>query len=116
MLKRKPSLTDKTGNSPREGDLYARISVGGCTFDLYYGYYEECDRQNPLVRPIPIYPDFVKQPQYDQEGHPFATDMQDVCGYYAGDSPDDGCFSCRHYRRAADFIGVCLCKQRQVKA
>ena len=49
MLSRLSRRNRQEENIPQEGDLYARIEHGGRTFDLYYGYYEECDRQNPLV-------------------------------------------------------------------
>ena len=100
---------------PKEGDLYARIEHEGRTFELYYGYYEECDRQNPMVPPVPLYPDFVARPQYDNEGYPFATEMQDACPYYFGKSYDDGCYKCEHYRRLIDFIGLCTCEVRRKK-
>lgn len=101
-------------DGPKEGDLYARIQHAGHTFDLYYGYYEECDRQNPMVKPVPLYPDFIKNPQFDDQGHPFTTEMQDACQYYVGNLRDDGCYGCEHYRRVIDFIGVCTCKVRGI--
>lgn len=115
MLRRlyKPHQPDP--DAPKEGDLYARIEHGGRTFELYYGYYEECDRQNPLVNPVPLYPDFLARPQYDNEGYPFATEIQDACEYYLGKSYDDGCYSCKHYRRVIDFVGICTCEKRRKK-
>jgi len=99
---------------PQEGDLYARIEHKGHTFELYYGYYEECDRQNPLVRPVPLYPDFIAHPQYDEEGYPFATEMQDVCLYYVGKDREDGCYACQHYKRLIEFVGLCTCAMRRL--
>ena len=101
-------------DGPKEGDLYARIEHAGHTFDLYYGYYEECDRQNPMVRPVPLYPDFLKHPQYDEKGRPFVTEMQDCCPYYVGNLRDDGCYGCGHYCRLIDFIGICTCEVRRL--
>lgn len=101
-------------DGPKEGDLYASIEHAGHKFDLYYGYYEECDRQNPMVRPVPLYPDFQKHPQYDEEGRPFVTEMQDCCLYYVGKLRDDGCYGCGHYRRLIDFIGICTCEVRRL--
>lgn len=115
MLKWMRKTPEPEENAPKEGDLYTRIEHGGRTFELYYGYYEECDRQNPLVKPIPVYPNFVERPQYDNDGYPFATEMQDACPYYIGKHPDDGCYACKHYERVIEFIGVCTCEQRRKK-
>ena len=100
----------KAYSVPREGELYGEITLEGRTFSLRYGYYEECDRKNPLVDPVPIYPNFLQAPVYNDEGYPFATDMQDVCKYFKGSDPDDGCYGCRHYRKGTDFIGICRCE------
>lgn len=113
MLKKRITPIHQEENEPREGDLYARIEHGGRTFELYYGYYEECDRQNPMVKPIPVYPDFIKRPQYDNDGYPFVTDMQDACRFFVGKDPDDGCYTCKHYCKVIKFIGVCSCEHRR---
>lgn len=97
----------------REGELYRVIALEGREFAVYYGYYEECDRQNPLCGLVPIYPDFRRTPVYSSEGYPFATDMQDPCRYFTGEDPDAGCYGCRHYRRGADFIGLCHCEENR---
>lgn len=115
MLRRTKKPLKREEEIPQEGDLYRRIECGGCTFELYYGYYEECDRKNPLVLPVPIYPDFVSQPRYDKEGRPFATEMQDACEQYVGHSIDEGCYSCKHYRHAVDYIGICTCEERRLE-
>lgn len=114
MLNRLSRRNRQEENVPQEGDLYARIEHAGHTFDLYYGYYEECDRQNPMVRPVPLYPDFLAHPQYDSDGYPFATEMQDACLYYVGNLRDDGCYACEHYHHLIDFIGVCTCEVRRI--
>ena len=113
MLKRLLKRNRSEEDGPQEGDLYARIEHAGRTFELYYGYYEECDRYNPLVKPVPLYPDFIERPQYDDDGYPFATEMQDVCLYYVGKFHEDGCYGCKHYRRLIDFIGLCTCEARR---
>ena len=97
----------------REGELYKRIEVSGKTFELYYGYYEEKDRLNPLCEPIPIYPDFIEAPQYTSDGYAFATDMQDACEHYKGKDREGGCFGCVHYKRGEEFLGVCTCESRR---
>ena len=55
-------------DEPREGDLYRRVELFGKVFDLRYGYYEEKDRRGP---PDIIYPNFIKEPVYTQDGIPF---------------------------------------------
>jgi hypothetical protein len=98
---------------PTEGALYKTVEIEGKRFSLYYGYYEECDRENPFCDPIPIYPDFLKDPIYTNEGYPFATDMQDACEHYGGHSPEEGCYSCRHYKKCEEFFGICLSPERR---
>ena len=98
---------------PQEGTLYKIIKLEGVTFELYYGYYEDKDRDNPLCSPIPIYPDFIGSPQYTDSGLPFATDMQDACEHFIGKDPNDGCFGCAHYKRGEEFLGLCLCEKRK---
>ena len=69
----------------REGELYKVVTVFGKTFELWYGYYEDYERENPTVEPMPIYPNFRKEPLYTDEGEPFVTMMQDACPYYKGE-------------------------------
>lgn len=95
---------------PREGDLYKILNVGGHTFHIYYGYYEECDRLAGGLDPMPIYPDFTEQPRYTESHFPLVTKMQDACPYYQGDA---GCFAdcgeCAFYLHGEDLIGTCTC-------
>lgn len=96
----------------KEGDLYKTVTAHKKTFHLYYGYYEECERSNPSVEPMPIYPDFIKDPQHTDEGLPFVTKMQDACKYYIGKiRKHNECAECQYYRHGDDLIGVCTCKK-----
>ena len=96
--------------SHSEGELYKRLDINGCVFEIKYGYYEECDRNNPLVEPMPIYPDFIKNPVYTNEGFPFVTKMQDVCEHYKGmEIVDKGCAECEYYNHGDELIGTCTC-------
>ena len=97
----------REGKIQNEGELFKVIETHGKKFELYYGYYEDCDRSNPFVDPVPIYPDFVVNPVYTSDGQPFVTDMQDACKYYEGKRIEDGCYSCEHYVPCEDFIGIC---------
>ena len=94
-----------------EGELYKEVELYGRTFALYYGYYDECDRQNPLCEPIVIYPDFLKEPVYTEEGEPFVTMVQDACKSYRGETkrtPDTTCADCKYFERGEEWFGICL--------
>lgn len=111
------SLEEKERHT--EGELYKEVELHGRTFALYYGYYDECDRINPLCEPIVIYPDFQKEPVYTDEGDPFVTMMQDVCDNYNGSAnrtPDTTCADCKYFERDEEWFGVCKCPyNREVK-
>lgn len=101
---------------PQEGDIYKSLHIYGQRFELAYGYYEACERDNPLVEPMPIYPDFLRDPRYTKEGFPFVTKMQDVCPHFAGErSCFSECADCRFYSHGEDLIGICICPQNQQK-
>ena len=105
-------------NAPREGDLYKVVTTFGKTFELRYGYYEECDRQSPLCGPVVIYPDFTKEPVYTDEGTPFVTMVQNACKSYRGDTkrtPDTTCDECKYFQCGEDWIGICKCVLRRKK-
>ena len=101
---------------PKEGDLYKVVTVFGKTFELWYGYYEDYERENPTVEPMPIYPNFRKEPLYTDEGEPFVTMMQDACKSYIGDAkrtPDTTCCECKYFQQGEDWIGICLCPKNK---
>lgn len=94
----------------KEGELYKVITAYGKTFELRYGYYEECDRQNPLCEPVVIYPDFLSEPVYTDDGTPFVTMVQDACKSYRGETkrtPNTTCADCKYFQRGEDWIGIC---------
>ncbi len=111
------NYTDLNEPGPREGALYKVVDLHGQQFPLYYGYYEEWERENPGVEPMPIYPDFLAQPQYTPEGFPFVTKMQDPCKHYQGEAGSyHDCAECSYYRHGDELIGICVCpenKQRE---
>ena len=96
-------------NKPnKEGELYRVVNVQGTEFELYYGYYEEDDRNNPLVEPMPIYPDLLSEPRYTQGGKRIVTRMQDACENYDGEQDsDEVCGECRRFKRCEALFGVC---------
>ena len=100
----------------KEGDLYKIITTYGKTFELRYGYYEECDRHSPLCEPIVIYPDLLREPVYTDDGTPFVTMMQDACNSYRGDTkrtPDTTCAECKYFRRGEEWFGICACPKNK---
>lgn len=97
----------------KEGELYKIITAHGRTFEIYYGYYEEIDRQNPLCNPMEIYPDFKKDPIYTDKGMPFVTAMQEICEYYKGNTDECTCYQCAYYESCEDLLGICKCRLRQ---
>ena len=100
----------------KEGELYKIITTFGKTFELRYGYYGECDRQNPLCQPAVIYPDFTVEPLFTDTGEPFVTMMQDACASYRGESkktPDTTCAECKYFKRGEEWFGVCKFEQNR---
>lgn len=110
MLLRTNGDSKSEKNGCREGDLYKILQVNGRPFPLYYGYYDECDRKNYLAEPMPIYPDFLRNPCYTEEGAPFVTKMQDACEHYLGAiSGCEECAECSWYRQGEELLGICAC-------
>ena len=102
----------------KEGDLFKVITAHGVTFEIYYGYYEEIDRQNPNNEPMEMYPNFIETPRYTPHGVPFVTAMQKTCEYFEGeDDEDNTCYQCSYYERCEELLGICLrCERRQKTA
>lgn len=92
-------------NRNEEGKVYKIVCSHGRVFDIRYGYYEEYERARG--EPIPIYPNFNKNPEYTDEGYPFVTAMQDVCSHFEGEDSGLGCYGCRHFDHGDDLIGIC---------
>ena len=100
-------------NKIRDGDVYKRITVFGKSFELKYGYYEEYEKE--IGEPLPIYPDFLKDPQYAYDGSPFVTAMQDACVQFNGNDRSLGCYGCMYYLEGEDLIGICRFESKQKK-
>jgi len=108
LIKLETSKSTVSGGECREGELYRVVNVQGTQFSLYYGYYEEIDRANPLAKPIPIYPDLLREPQYTEKGDRIVTMMQDGCEHYRGmRNGDDSCGDCKHFLRCEELFGIC---------
>ncbi len=105
-------LLGRANAPPKEKDIYKMIELHGRRFEIQYGYYEEIDR---AYEPVPIYPDFMKEPVYTDEGEPFVTLMQDACEHYEpnGRCSDRDCGTCVYTARGHDLIGVCKCEKNK---
>lgn len=113
MLK---EFQDAVGSEvPKEGDIYRELSIGKKTFVIPYGYYEDFERHSRYNDPIPIYPDFINEPQYTDQGEPFATAMQDTCSYFTGreTQQEESCLDCFYFLQCEDLIGICRRPERQ---
>lgn len=99
----------------KEGSLYKSIDLHGTNFKIKYGYYDDKDRHSKYNEPIPIFPDFIKNPMYTNKGQPFVTHMQDKCIHYIGDESIDSCYKCKHFVKGVDLIGICSCPINQKK-
>ena len=98
----------------KEGDLYKVIKAYGKTFELRYGYYEEMDRYSKYNDPVPIYPNFIENPVYTDEGIPFATATQDPCKHFDGNRDQDStCYNCSYYNKYEELLGTCTCPKNR---
>ena len=89
-------------------------TISGKTFRLLYGYYENFERESPFCEPMPIYPDFTKEPHYTAEGIPMVTAMQSVCALYEGKNDEDStCVDCAFFQKSEELFGFCNCPQNR---
>lgn len=103
--------------TPKEGDLYKEVTIFDRTFRLLYGYYENFERENPLNEPMPIYPDFVKNPHYTDDGIPIITAMQNICKFYNGKNDEDSsCSDCSFFQSYEELFGLCNCPRNKRKS
>ena len=104
---------------PLEGDNYGEYNVGGHCFTVRYGYLDEFDRCSehmPGEHLVPVFPDFLQKPMYDENGAPLVTDTQAPCAHYAPENPitpEDWCRDCTFYSREKPQIGICACEARK---
>lgn len=98
---------------PREGELYKTITVGGHSFDLRYGYYEEYERS--AGPPVVVFPNLNAYPMYSPEGYPLVTQIQDPCRYFklASGREEHWCGDCAYFAGAHPEIGECRCEYRK---
>jgi len=102
--------TGQRSPGPQEGDLFKIIHLHGKTFEIRYGYYEECDRHNRYAEPIEIYPDFLADPQHTAEGIPFITAIQTPCQHFSGEKDENStCEECAFYQHGEELLAICTC-------
>lgn len=98
----------------REGEVYKVIELYGKRFELKYGFYEDFERESKFGEPLPIYPNFLKEPIYTKSGYPFVTQMQDACEWLDSKIRFDACCAdCLYFREGEDLIGICKCESRR---
>ena len=97
----------------KEGELYKKIELDGKVFHIYYGYYDEKERNSKYNDPVPVYPDLYKSPEYSNEGYPIVTQMQVVCEHYSGNLTEGRCGLCPHFQKGERLFGLCKCSKRQ---
>ncbi len=98
----------------KEGSLYKSLHIEGTTFDIHYGYYSDSERER-WDESTPIFPDFIKKPQYSTSGKPYAKADQDTCNHYAPKptvSGENWCNDCDHFNHIEETIGLCECPER----
>ena len=96
---------------PIEGEVFKTIRLFGNVFEIKYGYYEDFERDQ--VDPIPIYPDFLKEPSYTDDGRPFVTQMQELCKYGTSHFSDGYCVDCQYFQEGDELIGICTCQENK---
>lgn len=96
----------------KEGDIYKVITLAGREFVLRYGYYSDAERDGD---PMPILPDFEKEPCFDENGSPLVTRIQDACEHYSprGSIGDGWCADCKHYPDENGDLGICQCENNK---
>ena len=99
---------------PGEGDLYKIYAVSNHTFEIRYGFYEECERGR--VEPLPVFPDLRKHPVYTKSGYPVTALIQAACEHYRPRqvrAPEHWCGDCVFYDGGKEEMGRCLCTLRK---
>ena len=100
--------TDSRPPAHKEGELFKTIELCGRIFEIRYGFYEEQDRHSRYAEPIEIYPDFIKAPQYTDDGKPFITAIQTPCKSFEGKKNENStCEECSYYRHGDELLGIC---------
>jgi hypothetical protein len=106
-------MSNKHDAQNGDGTLYRTFHCFGRAFPVYYQY------SNEDGNTIPGYPDFTIDPQYTEDGRPFALTVQDGCEYARTDTPEEAdscdCGDCQYFRQEAGFsvFGICMNDKRR---
>ena len=106
--------------APEQKRPWKICRVGGRSFEIYREYDELVGYD------VGIYPDFRENPEYTDEGRPFATATDEACPHGRPGKPEEAepgayceygdCGGCAFFRRDEtpwDIIGVCMCDARR---
>ncbi len=106
--------TEQEPPAPKEGDLFKIIQSHGKSFEIRYGFYEDCDRHSHYAEPMEIYPDFIREPQHTDEGIPFITAIQNPCKNFSGKMDENStCEECLFYESCEELLGICTCPENK---
>ncbi len=99
---------------PEQRRPYRVCRVYGRVFTINLEYDDQ------LGESYPVYPDFSENPEYTDEGRPFATAEQDSCSFCKPKAPNktipSDCGGCGWFFREQtpyDPIGVCMSGERR---
>ncbi len=98
------------------GALYKTIEIDGARLDIYYGFYNEREKELGYD-PTPIYPNLDKNPQYTKNGLPIVAVYKDTCEHFNSLPKTieiDGCINCKYFDKKEDCIGLCRCEHRRI--
>lgn len=100
----------------KAGDLYKVIEVAGRKFEIRYLDMGAVDSEM-AGQLIPDFPFFDENPEYTDDGYPFANVLNDDCKHYRSDdpTPEGTCRDCIYFREAVEEIGVCRCTARRLR-
>ena len=99
-----------------DGKLYQVFRCFEREFPVYYQYSDEDGNA------IPNYPDFEDDPQYNEDGRPFALRTMEGCQYREPEMPGEqrgnDCGGCKYFRAESEWVyslfGVCMCDKRRL--
>ncbi len=100
----------------KEGTLYKRLKIKNISFDIFYGYNSETEREK--WGPVPVFPDLVKNEVFTETGERIVRADQDICHLYSPKksvSGENWCNDCKYYSHGEEIIGICRCKNNKLR-
>ena len=110
------AVNDREAARSMDGKLYRVFRCFGREFPVYSEYRDEDGNA------IPGYPTFETEPQYTEDGRPFAVAPPECgCTHGATDTPGEpfggDCGRCRYFCREPEtpfsIFGICMCEARR---